>query len=516
MEDVRNRSADGRQSLGTSVVQGLGVLAPSIVVPSRLRRGALERLQRKLAPLEHQTTIRGGVTAQQLADALGVRSAVHQQSEDHFLSSWFATDGVNAVIAGPNNSSVLAHEIGHAKAYEERLGKALLRLKAAPVNRYVAGAGILTSAFANPDSAVSEAAPWLVAATQMPVLLSEAQASLYGHRALTRVKATSKELANYRKILALAWAGYLAESVFPVGAAVIARGGRKVLKRFGNREGDSQTDGDIVLQAERQKIAHPLLASYLTKMAEGGQDAAGFAGAVTGGGLAAHYLPDVGKSGMTKFRRGALVSTLIGGTGLLAKGAYGKAASKEKLSFLQGDSQALLVAQQRLAQVWTIFEILHYVAMDGGLKAFGPTSEGDRDLMRSIGYSVDSRQIGEKIHSYYGNSGFSMPQMLSEVSTGLQELYATNEDPFHMAMTCVDRAQALLRQARDELRQLGFLSMGLDDHLTNVSSSLESISYKLQQRTSMTPPAQQQPQKPGVAKTASERLRGQLNAIRRR
>lgn len=46
------------------------------------------------------------------------------------------------------------------------------------------------------------------------------------------------------------------------------------------------------------------------------EDLSGLGGAIVAGGAAQHYLPDVGQSGMTKFRKGALVSALIGAGGL--------------------------------------------------------------------------------------------------------------------------------------------------------------------------------------------------------
>lgn len=53
-----------------------------------------------------------------------------------------------------------------------------------------------------------------------------------------------------------------------------------------------------------------------------GEDVSGLSGAAVGGGSAQHFLPDVGKSGMTKFRRGALVAAMIGGGNLAGRAAH--------------------------------------------------------------------------------------------------------------------------------------------------------------------------------------------------
>lgn len=229
-------------------------------------------------------------------------------------------------------------------------------------------------------------------------------------------------------------------------------------------------------------------------------DIAGLAGAMAGGGAAQHFLPDVGKSGMTKFRKGAAVSAMIGGGSLTAKqllrkikdlrvkkdGFSGKSkqASMRKVAFLQGDPQAMQVAQQRMVEIWAQLMTLYVLYWDGHWKASGPNQNADHELFtRLYGSTLKPiDEIAEKIHGYFGNGGFSLPQTMQMVSGNLAQLYARGEDHVHLGLLAEDYFQALLKQTYEELKKLGVMPLGLDDWLMATASEFETHSYLLQQR----------------------------------
>lgn len=158
---------------------------------------------------------------------------------------------------------------------------------------------------------------------------------------------------------------------------------------------------------------------------------------------------------------------------------------KEKRAFLQGQPQAVMIAQQRMTEVWAQLEAMVLLYQDGHWKASGLAQNGDHELFSRL-YSRCQKgldEIAEKIHGYFGNQGFSLPAALSISQQVLQQLFASGEDHIHMGLTAEDQFQALLKQTHAELGKLGVMPLGLDDWLMSTASDFEIHSYLLQQRS---------------------------------
>lgn len=169
----------------------------------------------------------------------------------------------------------------------------------------------------------------------------------------------------------------------------------------------------------------------------------------------------------------------------LASGSKEKR-SHVKLAFLQGQPQTVMIAQQRMLEIWSQLETMVLLYQDGHWKASGLAQNGDHELFSRL-YTRCLRaldEIAEKIHGYFGNQGFSLPTAVSMVMQGLQQLYASGEDHVYMGLSAEDQFQALLKQTHAELTKLGVLPLGLDDWLMSTASDFEVHSYLLQQRAS--------------------------------
>lgn len=174
----------------------------------------------------------------------------------------------------------------------------------------------------------------------------------------------------------------------------------------------------------------------------------------------------------------------------LASGSREKKASarlrfgKEKTAFLQGPPDAVMVAQQRMTEIWAQLEAMVLLYQDGHWKASGLAQNGDHELFSRL-YNRCQKgldEIAEKIHGYFGNQGFSLPAALSISQQVLQQLFASGEDHIHMGLTAEDQFQALLKHTHMELGKLGVLPLGLDDWLMSTASDFDVHSYLLQQR----------------------------------
>lgn len=167
-------------------------------------------------------------------------------------------------------------------------------------------------------------------------------------------------------------------------------------------------------------------------------------------------------------------------------GVHGLRKSLEKKAFLQGDPQAKQIAQQRMIEIWVRLMILYMLYWDGHWKSAGPMQNADHALFAKLYGDTTGPidQISEKIHGYFGNEGFSLPQAMAMVMQGLQELYSSGEDHVNMGLLAEDYFQAHLRQTHQELTQLGVLPLGLDDWLMATASDFETHGYLLQQRAS--------------------------------
>ena len=138
----------------------------------------------------------------------------------------------NLVAVSPdmNKLPILAHELGHAStAFRMPAGKLLYAVsKKAPL------IGTLVAGFSDPDSKKSKYAPLGVGVASLPVLYEEGRASTLGYRALKKAGLKQpKTLKATRSILGKAFGTYALAAAGGVGATMLARKARRLLK---NRE----------------------------------------------------------------------------------------------------------------------------------------------------------------------------------------------------------------------------------------------------------------------------------------
>lgn len=121
----------------------------------------------------------------------------------------------------------VAHELGHAKFQQRRLGRVLGATGVGRVRGIATMAGLGGAVLADPDSAASKASPWVVGASQVPLLAEEAAASIHGARGL-RAAGAPRAVRNAFKLRMLgAYGTYAGAAALPVAAAVMARRIRK-------------------------------------------------------------------------------------------------------------------------------------------------------------------------------------------------------------------------------------------------------------------------------------------------
>ena len=134
----------------------------------------------------------------------------------------------NLVAVSPdmNKLPIIAHELGHsAKQFRMPAGKLFYMAgKAAPA------VGVLVAGFADPDSKKSKYAPLGVGLASMPVLYEEGRASTLGYKALKKSDASKKVLRAARGSLSKAYGTYLVGAAGAVGATMLARKARQLLK----------------------------------------------------------------------------------------------------------------------------------------------------------------------------------------------------------------------------------------------------------------------------------------------
>lgn len=140
------------------------------------------------------------------------------------------------------NHDTLAHEMGHARNADELAGKLFQNKTLYPLFHLAPAAGLLGGIAANIPHpvvrAISIGAPFLLTA---PALTSEAKASLNGHKILSEVGATKKQLEDYRSEMLGAFGSYA--RVVPSTALNMGLGGLLGALHFGAMSGNRAAAG---------------------------------------------------------------------------------------------------------------------------------------------------------------------------------------------------------------------------------------------------------------------------------
>jgi hypothetical protein len=135
----------------------------------------------------------------------------------------------NLVAVSPdmNKLPIIAHELGHsAKAFRMPAGKLLYA-----VGRKAPMVGALVAGFSDPDSKKSKYAPIGVGVASLPLLYEEGRASRLGYGALKKGGFGKDVLKATRSSLGKAYGTYLLAAAGGIGATMLARKARKLLKK---------------------------------------------------------------------------------------------------------------------------------------------------------------------------------------------------------------------------------------------------------------------------------------------
>jgi hypothetical protein len=150
------------------------------------------------------------------------------------------SDGARlTLVTSPYGSDVLAHELGHASNYQNKLLRFIQAGR--PHQRTAIAAASAAALLVDPESPAAAAPVLLGVAPTAGVALEEALASLKGLRGLKRIGASDAAVRAYRKRMTKAWLSYAypVPALAAVPAAIL--GARRLVRGAGRRKKAAKT-----------------------------------------------------------------------------------------------------------------------------------------------------------------------------------------------------------------------------------------------------------------------------------
>lgn len=191
-EAEKIRKAMGTTS-GVHVIKG-GNAGQAVHIP---RGGSAPKIFSKMEKMQY--------------NAMGIPEEVVERGMKHGVS----------VAPGGTGAHIAAHELGHGKFRQGRVGKTLSNLRMPGSLAGGIGASML-AANTDPDSTASKISPLIGAAGSVPILADEGYASVKGYKTMKRMGYNKAALKTGRRQLAKAFGTYGLGVAAPMMAAPLA------------------------------------------------------------------------------------------------------------------------------------------------------------------------------------------------------------------------------------------------------------------------------------------------------